>query len=100
MKTKTLDPKIAHAYRHILRNDVVIGFVMLIPTAYIVYAVFNWHKILKNPVCLDLFWIALALVAINVVVEMLNWKCPKCKVFLGMVFNPKYCPHCGVQLRG
>jgi hypothetical protein len=99
MKTNKLNPQIAKAYKKIMRNDVFIGFIMLVPAAYIAYAVFCWRAILQNPILLGLFWAALVLVAINLVAELLNWRCPHCHVFMGMVFNPKYCPRCGEQLR-
>jgi hypothetical protein len=99
MKTKKPAPQIAKAYQKIMRNDVLIGFIMLIPAAYIAYAVFCWRAVRQSPILLGLFWAALVLVVINLVAELLNWRCPHCRVFMGMVFNPKYCPRCGEQLR-
>ncbi len=99
MKTKKPTPKIAESYRKIARNDVFIGFIMLVPAIFIAYSVFNWDSVLQNPILLGLFWAALVLVVINLAAEFLNWRCPHCRVFMGMVFNPKYCPRCGEQLR-
>jgi hypothetical protein len=99
MKTNKLHPQVARAYQKVLRNDVVIGLVMLVPTLYIMYAVFNWRIVWQSVTLLGIFWAALVMVAINVIAELANWRCPHCHIFLGMVFNPKYCPRCGIQLR-
>ncbi len=29
-----------------------------------------------------------------------NWRCPACNKYLGKGWNPRYCPHCGIQLTG
>lgn len=28
-----------------------------------------------------------------------NWRCPSCNKYLGKTMNPKFCNHCGVELR-
>ena len=99
MKTNKPNPKIAKAYQKTMRNDLMIGFIMLAPSIYIVYALFSWGSILKSPILLGLFWGALTLVAVNLLAEFLNWRCPHCRIFMGMVYNPKFCPRCGVQFR-
>ena len=41
----------------------------------------------------------IAVVAGIAVFSFFNWRCPQCKKYLGKRFNPKYCWHCGVELR-
>lgn len=99
MKTNKPNPQISKAFRKVMWNDMAIGFIMLIPAVYIAYSVFFWSSIRQNPILFGLFWASIALVVINLAAELSNWRCPRCRVFMGMVFNPKYCPRCGEQLR-
>lgn len=39
-------------------------------------------------------------VAVALIVSFVNWRCPACNRYLGRGWNPKFCPKCGVQLRG
>lgn len=44
--------------------------------------------------------VAFALVALGLVAFSLwNWRCPKCRRYLGRGWAPRYCPGCGVQLQ-
>lgn len=99
MKNQKLDPKIAKAYQKVLWNDVMIGLFMLVPIGYIVYSLIKWRCVIQSPVRFVVFILALILVAANLAAEYANWRCPKCRVFLGMVFHPKFCPRCGERLR-
>jgi O-antigen ligase len=99
MNTKKQNLQVAKAYKKIMLNDVLIGLIMLVPAIYIAYVVFHWQFVSQSFILLGLFWASLVLVAINLLAEFLNWRCPHCRVFMGMVYNPKYCPRCGMQLR-
>lgn len=43
--------------------------------------------------------VALITIFIVVVVSLFNWRCPKCKRYLGKRINPKFCSRCGSELR-
>ena len=44
--------------------------------------------------------LAIAVVVGAVIFSLSNWRCPACNRYLGKVFNPSFCPKCGVQLHG
>ncbi len=33
-----------------------------------------------------------------IVFSLQNWRCPRCRAYLGREMNPKFCKNCGVQL--
>jgi len=42
----------------------------------------------------------LAVILGALVFSFRNWRCPACNKYLGRNLNPKFCHHCGVELRG
>ena len=99
MITKKPKPKISRAYKKMLWRDVYIGIATVIPAIYVAYGLFHWQMIFWNNVLLGLFFAAVLLIMIMVIAELLNWKCPKCGTYMGMVLYPKFCPRCGERLR-
>ena len=39
------------------------------------------------------------LLIVLVVFSIRNWRCPRCAKYMGKAFNPRYCQHCGGQLK-
>lgn len=39
------------------------------------------------------------LIVLALLFSIVNWRCPKCKTYLGRKTDPKYCSNCGVELR-
>jgi hypothetical protein len=50
------------------------------------------------PKSLGIVFIAI-LFASLAIFEVLNWRCPSCRRYLGREDNPVYCPHCNTRLK-
>lgn len=58
---------------------------------------------IQNSSYQEFFFIILGISAVLfigfIVFTLRNWRCPSCNKYLRKNLNPKYCPHCGIQLR-
>ncbi|MBN2095865.1 hypothetical protein JW752_00495 [Candidatus Peregrinibacteria bacterium] len=93
------DSLIAKQFKAVLRRDVLIALIILIPVGFIVYGVFHWVFIRSKDCAYNTFLLSISLVIVGVVLEFANWRCPKCHRYIGMVYRPRFCPRCGVRFR-
>ncbi len=99
MTSSKPDSHIAKQFKAVVKRDVLIALVILIPVGFIVYSLFNWPVIRLKAFAYNAFLLSVALVVIGVILEFANWRCPKCHRYIGMVYRPRFCPRCGVQYR-
>lgn len=46
-----------------------------------------------------LLWLLLAAIIGLVAIYIYSWRCPNCKTYLGITWNPRFCRECGVRLQ-
>jgi hypothetical protein len=76
---------------------------LLLPILFILLVL--WYVQMESPLDFELmlpdlvYTCSAILIALVFVASLLNWRCPSCTKNLGLSYNPRYCPKCGIKLR-
>ena len=85
------------ARRWRLQLLIVIPFIVLV----VLFALIKGLSPQDGPRTLNDAYVIVVLVAAvgTAVFTLYNWRCPACRRYLGRAWNPRFCRHCGIQLR-